>query len=146
MRKIVIYVLLSLGVTLMASEAKVHWAKDFKSGIAQATKEHKPVLFIISRDTCKYCVLLENTTLQDRRVINALNSDFIAIRSWTNKRDYIPAALARATPGLPGIWFLHSNAEPIYQPILGYIDSNKMLEALGVVKATLEREQQKSGE
>jgi thioredoxin-related protein len=129
-KKIILGVLLS--ATLFG--AQLHWAKDYKSGIAQAMKEDKPVLFIISRDTCKYCVLLDDTTLKDERVVKELNKNFVAIRSWTNEGDYIPRDIAQSTPGLPGIWFLYSDGTPMYQPLLGYIKADAFMGALKIVE------------
>ncbi len=131
-KKIIMAVLL-VGSAVFAQDG-VHWAKDFQSGIAQATKEQKPVLFIISRDTCKYCVLLDNTTLKDPVVVQKLNKNFVAIRSWTNEGDYIPRELAQNTPGLPGIWFLKENGQPMYAPLLGYVKKDAFAEALDIVK------------
>jgi len=131
MYKLLLIILLT-ATTLFSAQVK--WAKDFKSGIETAKKEKKPVLFIISRDTCKYCVLLEDTTFKNKQVIEVLNRDFIAIRSWTNENDFIPQDLRRATPGLPGIWFLNSQGEPMYRPLLGYVGAEKFYGALGVVK------------
>ena len=59
MHKIFIYGLLVLATSLFAEG--IHWAKDYQSGIEQAKKEQKPVMFVISRHTCKYCVILEQT-------------------------------------------------------------------------------------
>ena len=136
MRKIILVFILLTSV-VMASE--VHWAKDYESGMQMAQKENKPVLFIISSHSCKYCLLLDRTTLHDEKVVKALNKDFIAIRSWTDKRDYIPAVLAQNTPGLPGIWFLLPNGEPMYQPILGYMKKDAFIESLGIVKTTFDK-------
>ena len=138
-KKIVLTLL--LGATLFGAE--VHWAKDYKSGISQAIKEHKPVLFIISRDTCKYCVLLDNTTLKNEQVVKELNKNFVAIRSWTNEGDYIPREIAQRTPGLPGIWFLYSDGTPMYQPLLGYIKADAFLGALHIVKTEFEKNSKK---
>jgi len=127
-----IVMVMALTATLFGAE--VHWAKDYQSGIAQAQKEHKPVLFIISSHSCKYCLLLDRTTLRDEKIVKALNRDFIAIRSWTDRGDYIPNVLAQNTPGLPGIWFLLPNGEPMYQPILGYVKKEYFTTALATVK------------
>jgi thioredoxin-related protein len=132
-----------LATLLIASSlfgAEVNWAKDYHEGIIASKKDNKPVLFIISRDTCKYCVLLKDTTLRDESVIKALNKDFISVTSWTNENDYIPDDLARATPGLPGIWFLKPDGEPMFQPILGYMDKSKFLEALAIVQSEFKKE------
>jgi len=137
MRKIVLVVALLLATSLMADG--VHWAKDYNSGIARAKKEHKPVMFIISSHSCKYCLLLDRTTLQDPKVVKSINKDFIAIRSWTDQRDYIPTVLAQNTPGLPGIWFLEPNGDPMYQPLLGYVKAPNFFGALATVKTTFDK-------
>ena len=130
MGKILIYVMLLLATSVMAAD--IHWAKDYNTGMALAKKEHKPVLFVISRDTCKYCVMLDKTTLSDATVAKALNRDFIAIRSWLNEGDYVPKDLY--APGLPTIWFLLPNGTPMYQPLMGMVKANDFVEALAVVK------------
>ena len=134
-----IIMIAALTATLFGAE--VHWAKDYQSGIAQAQKEHKPVMFIISSHSCKYCLLLDRTTLKDPKVVKTLNKDFIAIRSWTDQGDYIPAVLAQNTPGLPGIWFLLPNGDPMYQPLLGYAKAEYFITALATVKTEFDKTQ-----
>lgn len=129
-----------LFITTSVSATEVNWAKDYNAGIQKATKENKPVLFIISRDTCKYCVLFKNTTLKDEKVVKALNNDFISVTSWINEGDYIPNDLARQTPGLPGIWFLYSDGEPMFSPMLGHIEKDKFLEALAIVQEQFKKQ------
>ena len=118
--------------SLVASE--VNWAKDYNAGIEKAKKQNKPVLFIVSRDTCKYCIILDNTTLSDKKVVERLNKNFISIRSWINKGDYIPRMILQNTPGLPGIWFLFPDGKPIFQPLLGMVKKDKFLQALDIVQ------------
>ena len=130
MRKILVYMVLLFATTMMAAE--VNWAKDYQEGMKIAKQQNKPVLFIISRDTCKYCIKLDRTTLSDAKVTKALNRDFIAIRSWLNEHDYVPEDLY--APGLPTIWFLLPDGTPMYQPLMGMVDSKNFLEALAVVK------------
>ena len=137
MGKILLIIAFMLTTSLMAEE--VHWAKDFKSGIEDATKEQKPVLFIISSHSCKYCLLLDRTTLKDAQIVQKINKNFIAIRSWTDQRDYIPRMLAANTPGLPGIWFLLPNGDPMYQPLLGYAKADVFSQVLNTVKKEFEK-------
>ncbi len=140
MRKIILILGLLLATTVMADE--IHWAKDFKSGIEKATKEHKPVLFVFSRHTCKYCVILEKTTFADKRVIKALNSDFVSIIAYSDEGDAMPQELWR--PGTPTIWFLKSDGEPMFQPLMGAVKADNFLEALGIVKTEFDK--QKNGQ
>ena len=131
MRKILIYVVLLFATSLMAAE--VNWAKDYETGLRLAKEQNKPMLFVISRDTCKYCVLLKNTTFKDKKVTTVINKDFIAVTSWINENDYIPEKLF--TPGLPGIWFLLPSGEPMFQPLMGALGAEEILHYLKQVKA-----------
>ncbi|WP_321779082.1 thioredoxin family protein [Sulfurimonas sp.] len=130
MRNLLVYLLLTFASTLVASE--INWAKDFKAGIKEASRFNKPVLFISSRHTCRYCVILDNTTLKNKKVIDSLNKDFTSIISYSDENDYMPKELYQ--PGTPAIWFLLPSGEPMYQPIMGAIGAKDFLEALSTVK------------
>lgn len=130
MYKIFIFLMFFLTTSLIANE--INWVKDFDSGIIKAKKEHKPVLFIFSRHTCKYCIILEQTTLSDKKVIKELNKNFISIIAYSDDNDVMPRALWR--PGTPTIWFLKSNGEPMYQPLMGAVDAQNFIKALAIVK------------
>ncbi len=130
MRKILIYMVLFFATSLMAAE--VNWAKDFESGLKLAKEQNKPMLFVISSDTCKYCVILKNTTFKDEKVTATLNKDFIAVTSWINENDYVPEKLF--TPGLPGIWFLLPSGNPMFQPLMGALGTEEIMHYLKQVK------------
>jgi thioredoxin-related protein len=89
-------------------------------------------MFISSRHTCKYCVILEDETLSDPDVIKELNKDFISVVSYSDDNDYIPQELWR--PGTPAIWFLNPDGSPMYQPLMGAYPKEPFLYALSVVK------------
>lgn len=135
MRNILIYMVLLFASSLMAAE--VSWAKDFQSGLKSAKVQNKPMLFVISRDTCKYCMILKNTTFKDEAVVTALDKNFIAVTSWLNENDYVPERLF--TPGLPGIWFLLPSGEPMFQPLMGAQGKEDFLYALGLVKTEFDK-------
>jgi len=136
MGKILVYIALLFATTVMAGE--IHWAKDYKTGMEMAKKQNKPVMFLISRNTCKYCNMLKATTLKDKKVIKALNRDFIAIVSKLEKHDYIPDELR--APGLPTTWFLLPSGEPMFQPLMGMVDTKNYMVALAVVKETFDEQ------
>ena len=140
MIKNIIIAMLFIASSVFATE--VNWAKDYYSGIKQATKENKPVLFIISRDTCKYCVMLDNQTLKDKKVVKMLNKDFVSIRSWINEGDFIPENLARMTPGLPGIWFLTSTGKPMSME-MGLISKEKLIIDLSIIYTEFKKQNKK---
>ena len=129
MRKIILMIVMFSSL-LIASP--IHWAKDYKSGVAEATRLNKPILFISSRHTCKYCVILERTTLLDPDVVDTLNRNFVNIVSYSDEGDYLPKELWR--PGTPAIWFLDEKGEPLFQPIMGAIDAKNFMLAVDIVK------------
>ena len=129
MHKIFITALL-LASSLMANG--IHWEKDYETAMEKATKTHKPVMFVISRHTCKYCVILEKNTFSDTRVIQALNKDFVSVISYTDEGDYIPAGMYRGST--PSTWFLLSNGEPMYSAVVGAIGPDSFLGGLKTVK------------
>mgnify|MGYP003387136064 FL=1 len=119
-----IILVLLLTVSSLFSES-IQWEKDFESGIKNATTQNKPVLFVFSRHSCHYCKILDKTTFQDKDVIKALNKDFTSIISYTDENDYTPKELWR--PGTPTLWFLSPTGEPIFQPLVGAVDSENFL-------------------
>ncbi|QFR49848.1 thioredoxin family protein [Sulfurimonas lithotrophica] len=138
MRNILVILLFSV-VTLFATGVK--WENDYHSALEKAKKQNKPVLFISSRHTCKYCVVLDETTLRDARVVEELNKDFISVVSYSDERDYMPRELWR--PGTPAIWFLLPSGEPMFEPVMGAIDANNFLKALDIVKKEFKTRQKK---
>ena len=147
MHKVLLYIAMLFATSLMANE--IHWAKDFDSGIAKAQKENKPVLFVFSRHTCKYCVILEKTTFADKQVIEALNRDFVSIIAYSDENDVMPRELWR--PGTPSIWFLMPSSQPMYRqgrnfPIMGAVGKKYFMQLLGKVKNDFDkRNLKKSG-
>jgi len=129
MRKILLMVVM---LSSLLSASPIHWEKDLKVAITKATKLKKPILFISSRHTCKYCVMLERTTLSNPKIVNELNRNFITVVSYSDDKDYLPKDLWR--PGTPAIWFLDTHGEPLFQPIMGAIDSENFEKAIVVVK------------
>lgn len=130
MFKTLMYVMLVWATSLMANE--IQWQKDFKTAMKNAANEKKPVLFVFSRHSCKYCVILEETTLSNADVIEKLNKEFVSVVSYTDENDYTPKELWR--PGTPTIWFLYPDGEPMYQPLMGAVDEVNFLKALDIVK------------
>ena len=133
-RKIILP-LLFIASSLFASE--IHWEKDYKSGVEKATKENKPMFFIMSKTTCPPCIRLKNTTFKDEKVIKELNENFVAVIAYVDKGDYIPRELY--TPYTPSLWFLKANGEPRYEPLVGGVSAESFLEALDLVKKDFDK-------
>ncbi|MDY0122043.1 MAG: thioredoxin family protein [Sulfurimonas sp.] len=130
MTKFLFTLMLFVSTSLFASQ--IQWAKDYQTGVADATKQNKPILFIYSNHNCKYCVMLEENTLKDKKVIEALSKDYISIISYSDEGDYLPRELWR--PGTPTLWFLDQRGEPMFEPLMGAVDAENFLKALAIVK------------
>jgi len=129
MRKIVLMVVMW---SSMLFASPINWEKDYKTGLAKANKLNKPMILISSRHSCKYCVILDQTTLIDPKVVHELNRNFVTVISYSDEGDYMPKELWR--PGTPAIWFLDETGEPLFQPIMGAIDVENFLMAVDIVK------------
>ena len=129
MKKIVSALLLLVSVVFAEG---VHWEDDLASAKMHATELDKPILFVSSRHTCKYCVILERKTFGDPRVIKALNDEFVSFTSWSDEGDVVPPELWR--PGTPAIWFLLPDGTPMYEPLMGAVGPDDFLEALSIVR------------
>lgn len=133
-KKIIFIAFLSLS-SLMASA--INWEKDFDAAMVNAKKQNKPMMFISSRHTCKYCVMLDETTLKDKNVIEALNKDYISIVAYSDENDYMPKELWR--PGTPAIWFINAETGPMFEPIMGALGAEDLLKALAIVKEEFDK-------
>jgi len=129
--KKIISLIIAASISMMADS--INWQKDFHTGIKEAKKANKPILFINSTHTCKFCIKLDKEIYQDKRVIEELNKNFISIISYNDEKDYLPKELYLI--GTPSIWFLKSDKKPIFQSIMGYIPVEQFLKALEIVKA-----------
>ena len=134
-KKIILTLVLTLA-SLNASDVNtiqsINWEKNFHKAMVKAEEENKPVLFIYSNHNCKFCVQLEETTLTNKKVIDAVNKDFISVISYTDENDYTPGELRGR--GTPYIWFLYPNTKAMFQPIPGAVKVEYFLEALSSVK------------
>ncbi|MCK9453967.1 MAG: thioredoxin family protein [Sulfurimonas sp.] len=139
MRKIFIFLVLGILINLFASEIK--WMKDYHEGIKVAQQSTKPILFVSSSHACKYCVILDNTTFKDAKVIEELNKNFVSVISYSDENDYLPTELWR--PGTPAIWFLMPNGEPMYEPLMGAMNAENFLKALSIVEEEFNKEIEK---
>lgn len=139
MIKKLLLTLLLLSISLYASEVK--WAKDYHEGLKKAKELNKPIMFVSSRHTCKYCVILDNTTFKNAMITKELNDNFISIVAYSDEKDYMPQELWR--PGTPAIWFLNSDGVPMFQPIMGAVGVKDFLNIVPQVKQEFQALQKK---
>ena len=132
------YILIFLFFVVHLFGAELTVEKNFKESIIKSDAAQKPLMFIVSRHTCKYCVMLEKETLSQAEVIEKLNKDFVVYIAYVDDGDGFPEEFWR--PGTPTIWFLNDNGEAMSEPIMGAIDKTNLLQVLDSVKTKFDEE------
>ncbi len=122
--------LLMCATVLMSADIK--WEKDYATAITKAKAQKKPVMFVVSNHHCRFCVQFETTTLKNPKVVQKLNTDFISAIVYIDENPIFPRQLN--VPGTPGTWFLKSDGEPMYEPVMGAVEGDQFLGALDTVK------------
>ena len=112
--------------------AEINWEKDYRSAMTKSKMTGKPVMFIVSSHSCRYCVMLEQETLSKLAVIEAVNESFISAIAYVDVNEYVPQDLL--TGATPSIWFLMPSGEALFDPIMGAIGAGSYLKALATVK------------
>lgn len=122
-----------LSLSVLAQELK--WYKPAE-GFALAARENKMVLLDAYTDWCVWCKVMDTATYAKSNVVEALNSDFVAIKYNPEKDGNIEIAGLSITPeefgkkfnisGYPATAFFTSTGEFI-QTITGYIEQDEFL-------------------
>jgi thioredoxin-related protein len=137
MKKIILLVLI-VCMNLFGSELVLQ--KSFKNVLIQADMAQKPIMFIVSRHTCKYCIMLEKETLSKADVIEALNKDYVTYIAYTDDDDAFPEEFWR--PATPTIWFLDDEGKAMSEPIMGAVDQENLLKILDTVSKSFSAQKQ----
>ncbi len=70
---------------ISAAETGVRWEKDLDMAKAQARSENKPLLLHFYGDSCPPCKLMERDVFPNARVVDTLNSEFVAVKIDTSR-------------------------------------------------------------
>lgn len=111
----------------------IKWEKDYATALKQAKALNKPMMFIISNHNCRYCVQLESTTLKDPKVIQKINTNYVAALVYVDENPLFPRELY--VGGTPATWFISGKGEPMFEPVMGAVDPTNFLKALDTVTA-----------
>ncbi len=126
-----VFILLLTLSTLFGSGIK--WEKDYATALKQAKTLNKPMMFIISNHNCRYCVQLESTTLKDQKVIQKINTNYVAAIAYVDESPLFPRELY--VGGTPATWFIKGDGEPLFEPLMGAVDATSFLKALDIVSS-----------
>ncbi len=128
MKKILFLLLVTLS-TVFGNGIKLE--KDYETALKQSKAQNKPMMFIISNHNCHFCVQFESTALSNPKVVQKLNKEYIAAIVYVDKNPIFPNNLY--VGGTPATWFLKSDGEPLFEPLMGAVDTTEFLKALDIV-------------
>ncbi len=100
--------------------AELGWQDDYTQALLDAKKEKKLVYTLITSATCGWCQKFKNTTLQDNKVIQRLEKEFITVQ-LVRDFDNIPEHFE--TSPVPRHYFTDSNGVILYNS-LGHRDED----------------------
>jgi thioredoxin-related protein len=127
MRKLFLILLFS---TLALSAADLKWEKDIASAVERGIKEQKPLMVLVTKNGCRWCDVLKQKTLKDPKIVTILNRDFIVYEGVVDEGTVPPSLM---TQGTPATWFIKGKS-PMFEPIMGAVESDDFLKALDIVK------------
>jgi thioredoxin-related protein len=106
MKKIV----LSLLFIVSCAFAELKWAPSYNAALAQAKKENKNVMVMLSREDCPACEYMSDTVFEEKAVADAIEKGFVPVHIDIHN-DSIPSGLGYI--GTPTFHFLDANGKKI---------------------------------
>jgi len=103
-------IVLLLALTTSFVFAKVHYAKDYASALAQAKNEDKKILLMLSKEECPACWWMKNNAFTNEELAERLNENFVTVVVDVEK-DEIPMNLDFM--GTPTFYFLNSEQDQL---------------------------------
>jgi uncharacterized protein YlzI (FlbEa/FlbD family) len=109
---------------------------DFKyyTNLSEAQKVSqklkKPIFMLVGRNSCKYCVKLKKEVLIDKGILKDLEKNFVVVVHDAN----LPVAYRYNTPGIPAIWFLKADGEPLSRPLVGFVPKANLASSMSKAK------------
>jgi len=122
MKKIIILLML---VSSLFS-ANLDWPSDYDDALKDAQTQHKRVYIFVSSISCGWCKKFANTTLQDKKVLQALKKQYVLLHI-VKEIDELPSNFN--TRAVPKHFFLDEKGNIVYT-FVGYVDSSDFLEYL----------------
>ncbi|MFZ2889542.1 thioredoxin family protein [Sulfuricurvum sp.] len=122
--------LITILVALSLFGTDIKWEKEISTAVEKGVKEQKPLMLLVTKNGCRWCDVLKQTTLKNSKVVAIINQDFIAYEGIVDKNTVPPSLM---TQGTPATWFIKGKS-PMFEPIMGAVESDDFLKVLEIVK------------
>jgi len=104
---------------------------DFKAAVSASEKDGKPMVAIFGADWCGYCHKLQDETLPDERVKEAL-APYRVVKIDGDTSDGKAMMAKYGVQGLPTVLFLNADGV-IIERVTGFMEPDQFLQVLKVV-------------
>lgn len=122
--------LITILVALSLFGTDIKWEKEISIAVEKGVKEQKPLMLLVTKNGCRWCDVLKQTTLKNSKVVAIINRDFIAYEGIVDTNTVPPSLM---TQGTPATWFIKGKS-PMFEPIMGAVESDDFLKVLEIVK------------
>ncbi|OHD98427.1 MAG: hypothetical protein A2552_01070, partial [Sulfuricurvum sp. RIFOXYD2_FULL_44_160] len=109
-------ILLTLLLISSSLFAELDWAPSYEFGLAQAKKEHKIVMLMFSKKTCKMCNVMKKSVYENDDVAEYVKNFFVPVEIDI---EVYPDKYGYQVFGTPTYYFLDSNGKQIGRMMVG---------------------------
>ncbi|MDX9966235.1 MAG: DUF255 domain-containing protein [Sulfuricurvum sp.] len=111
--------------------AELDWAPSYEQGLAQAKKEHKIVMLMFSKKSCKMCNVMKTKVYENDEVAEYVKSFYVPVEIDIEVH---PDKYGYTVFGTPTYYFLDSNGKQIGRMMVGGATAEGFLQKLKDVK------------
>lgn len=108
------------------ADAALQW-REHDAAFTAARATGQPVLIHFTADWCKWCKVMRQETFSQPEIRDLMQEAFVTAKVDADRQPRLRATYN--VQGLPTVWFLTSDAEPIIY-IPGYVDAPTFLSVL----------------
>jgi thiol:disulfide interchange protein len=103
-------IILALSILATCAFAELQWAPSYDAALAQAKKEKKNIMVMLSKEDCPACEYMEGVVFEEKVVMNEVHKNFIPVHLDIHN-DFIPEGLGYI--GTPTFHFLNASGKKI---------------------------------
>lgn len=109
----------------------INWETNYNTALEKAAKENKDIMIDFYTDWCTICKIMETNVYLDKDIVSNINYNFIPLKINAEYNDENIKLLTNKynISAFPTTVFINTNGF-IIKKILGYIDTNDLLEEI----------------
>ena len=126
-----ILLLLSCNNNQSTNTQLINWETNYNTALEKAAKENKAVMIDFYTDWCTICKIMETNVYLDKDIVSNINYNFVPLKINAQYNDKNIKLLTNKynISAFPSAVFINTNGF-IIKKILGYIDTNDLLEEI----------------